>query len=88
MKIAVRCIYHLPVTPNFLIIDWKTEEFQKFLAADRLQRIAMARPYINQPGPSEIREISWISLEGLKERELMELEAECEKLKRKGRSDV
>lgn len=73
MKIAVRCIYHFPITPNFLIVDLPNEEWQEFLCKQS-SRIGIIRKYLTSPGPSisSIREIAWIPLEGLsaKEREL------------------
>ena len=83
MKFAVRCIYRLPVTPNFLILDLNEKETSKFLWADKLERIKIIRHYIKKPGPSAIAEVAWIPLDGLKDSELMELELECKKLKRK-----
>lgn len=82
MKIAVRCIYKLAVTPNFLVVDLEGEKWSKFLHADRLERIKIIRPYIKKPGPSDIAEVAWIPLDGLKDSELMELELECKKLMR------
>ncbi len=71
MKIAVRCIYYLPVTPNFLIVDLPSDEWQSFLW-ERDSRINIIRQYLRNPGPS-IREVSWIPLEGLSEEEKREL---------------
>lgn len=82
MKIAVRCIYSLPVTPNFLIVDLEGEEWRKFLGADQRTRVKLIRPYIKKPGPSDIAEIAWIPLNGLQDYELMELELECKNLRR------
>ena len=82
MKIAVRCIYRLAVTPNFLIVDLKEEELSKFLSGNKQERINIIRPYIKKPGPSDIAEIAWIPLFGMKDSELMELELECKKLMR------
>ena len=81
MKIAVRCIYRLPVTPNFLIVDLEGEEWKKFLWADKRTRVEIIRPYVKQPGPSDIAEIAWIPLDGLRDSELMQLELECQRLK-------
>ena len=81
MKIAVRCIYRLPVTPNFLIVDLDGEEWKKFLWADKRTRVEIIRPYIKQPGPCDIAEIAWIPLDGLRDSELMQLELECKRLK-------
>lgn len=83
MKIAVRCIYRLAVTPNFLVVDLKGEDLSKFLSADRIERINIIRPYIKKPGPSDIAEVAWIPLDGLRDSELMELELECKRLMRK-----
>ena len=80
MKIAVRCIYRLPVTPNFLIVDLDREEWKKFLWADKRTRVEIIRPYIKQPGPSDIAEIAWIPLDGLRDSEFMQLELECQRL--------
>lgn len=86
MKIAVRCIYSLPVTPNFLIVDLEGEEWIKFLWADKRTRVEIIRPYIKKPGPGHIAEIAWIPLQGLRESELMQLELECKNLKRDKKS--
>lgn len=83
MKIAVRCIYALAVTPNFMIIDLEGEEWNNFRRADNRERVRIIRPYIKKPGPSDIVEIAWIPLDGLRDSEMMELELECRKLKRK-----
>lgn len=74
MKIAVRCIYHFPVTPNFLIVDLPYDEWQSFLW-DISSRIKIIRKYLRRPGPSisSIREIAWIPLGGLSEEEEREL---------------
>lgn len=85
MKIAVRCIYHLPVIPNFLIVDLPKEEWGNFLRADKFARINIIRPYIKRPGPSGIAEIAWIPLDGLRDSELMELELECKALMRENK---
>ena len=77
MKIAVRCIYRLAVTPNFLVVDLKGEDWKKFISADRLERIDIIRPYIKNPGPSDIAEVAWIPLDGLRDSDIMELELEC-----------
>lgn len=71
MKIAVRCIYYLSVTPNFLIVDLPSDKWQSFLW-ERDSRINIIRQYLRKPGPS-IREVSWIPLEGLSEEEKSEL---------------
>ena len=83
MKIAVRCIYGLCVTPNFLIVDLNDEIWTKFLNADRISRVNIIRPYIKKPGPSDITEIAWIPLDKLKGSDLIELELECKKLMKK-----
>lgn len=82
MKIAVRCIYRLAVTPNFLIVDLEEEEWIKFLRADKRDRVEIIRPHIKKRGPSDIAEIAWIPLKGLRDSELMELELECRRLMR------
>lgn len=61
MKIAVRCIYYRPVTPNFLIVDFQKEQWSKFLWGDRQTRINMILPFMPKGHPS-IREIAWIPL--------------------------
>lgn len=80
MKIAIRCIYRLAVTPNFLVVDLRGEELSKFLKADKQERINFIRPYIKKPGPSDIAEVAWIPLDGLRDSELMELELTCKNL--------
>ena len=65
MKIAVRCLYHKPVTPNFMIVDLPDDKWSKFNWGDKDERIRIIRPYIKEPCPS-IREIAWIPLQDLK----------------------
>lgn len=83
MKIAIRCIYRLPVTPNFFVVDLKEEDWFKFLSADKMERIKIIRPFIKKPGPSDIAEVAWIPLSGLRDSEIMELELECKNLQRR-----
>lgn len=64
MKIAVRCIYYRPVTPNFLIVNLPNEQGSKFLWGDRQTRINIILPYLPKDHPT-VREIAWIPLEGL-----------------------
>lgn len=82
MKIAVRCIYYLPVSPNFLIVDLPDEEWRKFLGAreNPKERIDIIRPYIKKPGPTYIVEIAWIPLDNLKLTEIYTLEEACKRL--------
>ena len=61
MKIAVRCIYYRPVTPNFLIVDFQQEQWSRFLWGDRQTRINMILPFMPKDHPS-VREIAWIPL--------------------------
>ena len=61
MKIAVRCIYYRPVTPNFLIVDFQQEQWSRFLWGDRQTRINMILPFMPKGHPP-IREIAWIPL--------------------------
>lgn len=63
MKIAVRCIYYMAVTPNFLVVDLPDDKWRTFLW-NRNSRIDIIRPYLRYLGAS-IREIAWIPLEGL-----------------------
>ena len=79
MKVALRCLYHKPVTPNFLIVDLPDEIWPKFNWADKYERIRIIQPFIRKPYPS-IREIAWIPLKGLKDSEMMELEMACKEL--------
>ena len=65
MKIAVRCIYYRPVTPNFLIVDFQKEQWSKFLWGDRQTRINMILPFMPKKGHPSIREIAWIPLAGM-----------------------
>lgn len=65
MKIAVRCIYYMAVTPNFLVVDLPDDKWRTFLW-NRNSRIDIIRPYLKCPGAS-IREIAWIPLEGMSE---------------------
>lgn len=64
MKIAIRCLYNRPITPNFLIIDLNEEVWRKFLWGDKKTRIEMIKPFLSEPHPS-IREIAWIPLKDL-----------------------
>ena len=64
MRIVVRCLYYLPITPNFLIVDLPDNEWRIFLNNPK-ERVSIIRPYIREPGPTEIREIAWIPLESL-----------------------
>lgn len=80
MKIAVRCLYHKPVMPNFLIVDLADDEWKRFLGADKYEKIRLIRSFIKKPGPSDIREITWIALHGLTDREMVELELACKAL--------
>lgn len=77
MKLAVICIYALPVTPNFMIVELTHEDWLRFRASDKLERIKMIRPFIKKPGPSDIVEVAWIPLEGLSSSEFENLESEC-----------
>lgn len=79
MKIAVRCLFHKPVTPNFLIVELQGQEWTKFLWADKYERIRIIQPFITKPCPS-LREIAWILLDGLKDSEMMDLELACKEL--------
>ncbi|MBD5184673.1 MAG: hypothetical protein HDS97_07270 [Bacteroidales bacterium] len=72
MKIAVRCIYYLPVRPNFLVVDLPDDEWRKFLNEPD-SRVNIIRPYIKRSGPSYITQIAWIPLENLSEEEKNEL---------------
>ncbi len=40
MKIAVRCLYHLPVTPNFLIVDLIDKQFRSSCMRNQPYRLA------------------------------------------------
>lgn len=64
MKIAVRCLYHRPITPNFLIIDLQEELWSKFLWGDKDTRIEIVKPFLSEAHPP-IREGVWIPLDGL-----------------------
>lgn len=81
MKIAVRCIYYLPVTPNFLIVDLPDDVWPIFLGARRApwERVRIIRPYIKKPGPSLIKEIAWIPLDKLSNDEKDELKEALDK---------
>ena len=72
MKIAVRCLYSLPVTPNFLIMDLDKETWPKFCWGDKKTRIDIVRPYLPKHHPG-IREIAWIPLGSLTEIDKSEL---------------
>lgn len=72
MRIASRCLYYLPVTPNFLIVDVPDNEWPIFLNNQK-ERVNIIRPYIRKPGPTEIREVAWIPLENLSDNEKDEL---------------
>lgn len=64
MKIAVRCLYCRPVTPNFLVVDLPEGQWTRFLWGDRRTRIEIIKPFLPEVGPP-IREVAWIPLEGL-----------------------
>lgn len=64
MKIAVRCIYTRPVTPNFLIVNLVEKEWTRFLWGNIQTRIDIVRPYLPSDCPA-IKEISWIPLDNL-----------------------
>ena len=38
MKIAVRCIYWYPVTPNFVLADLEGEEWKSFSTQEKIQK--------------------------------------------------
>ena len=79
MKIAIRCIYRLTVRPNFLIIDLPEVQWKIFLGGSQKDRIEMIQPYISYPGPSStnIKEISWIPLQGLNKYQQLALIGAC-----------
>ncbi len=63
MRIAVRCLYHYPVTPNFLIINLDQSTWKQFLSADKYSRISIVIPFLpKDKGHPSIREIAWIPL--------------------------
>ncbi|MDE5822078.1 MAG: hypothetical protein K2H63_06315 [Paramuribaculum sp.] len=73
MRIVVRCLYYLPITPNFLLVDLPDNEWRIFLNNPK-ERVSIIRPYIREPGPTEIREIAWIPLENLSDDEKAEFQ--------------
>lgn len=66
MKIAVRCLYYRPITPNFLILNLEENIWSKFLWGNTQTRIDIVIPCLPSEHPP-IRELSWIPLEGLSE---------------------
>ena len=62
MKIAIRCLYYRPVTPNFLIIDLQKEQWSKFLWGDKRTRVEIINPFLSAAHPP-IREVAWIPLD-------------------------
>lgn len=66
MKIAVRCLYYRPITPNFLILNLEENIWSKFLWGDNKIRIGIVIPYLPNEHPP-IRELSWIPLDSLSE---------------------
>ena len=64
MRIAVRCLYYRPITPNFLIIDLSQEQWSKFLWGDKKTRIEIVKPYMPGAHPP-VREVAWIPLDDL-----------------------
>ncbi len=66
MKIAVRCIFTYPITPNFLILNLDDTTWSRFLWGNSQTREAIITPYLPRDRPT-IREISWIPIEGLSE---------------------
>ncbi|MDE5836600.1 MAG: hypothetical protein K2H50_06310 [Paramuribaculum sp.] len=73
MRIVVRCLYYLPITPNFLLVDLPDNEWRIFLNNPK-ERVSIIRPYIREPGPTKIREIAWIPLENLSDDEKAEFQ--------------
>ncbi len=66
MKIAVRCLYYRPITPNFLILNLEENIWSKFLWGDNKTRIEIVNPYLPRDHPP-IRELSWIPINSLTE---------------------
>lgn len=64
MKIAVRCLYYRPVTPNFLIVDLQNEQWSNFLWGDKQTRIEIIKPFLSKAHPP-IREVAWIPIADL-----------------------
>lgn len=66
MKIAVRCIFNYPITPNLLIINLDATTWGRFLWGNAQTREYIVTPYLPREHPT-IREISWIPLDSLSE---------------------
>ena len=66
MKIAVRCLYYRPITPNFMIITLEESVWSQFLWGDTQKRLDIVIPYLPNEHPP-IRELSWIPLDSLSE---------------------
>lgn len=64
IKVAIRCIFTRPITPNFLVINLAKKIWGKFLWGDTKTRIDIVRPYLPRDYPT-IREVSWIPLDRL-----------------------
>lgn len=68
MKIAVRCIFTRPITPNFLIINLAEIVWARFLWGDTNTRIDIVRTYLPRDHPP-IREVSFLPLDDLTKRD-------------------
>ena len=65
MRIAVRIIYHLPVTPSMHVIDLDTEAWRRFLYASSGERREIVLDLVGHDNLShKIREMAWIPLSG------------------------
>ena len=62
VKVAIRCIFTRPITPNFLVINLADEIWTRFLWGDTRKRIDIVKPYLPRDCPT-IREVSWIPLD-------------------------
>lgn len=71
--IACRCLYYMPVTPDFRIVRFvTTEEWIRFIWGDKYERIRIIQRYIRDGHPA-IREVSWIDLDNLTDNQRNEL---------------
>ena len=64
MRLVVRCIYYMPVTPSCDVIELDHETWSKFLHSESMRdRINMVLKHLNREYMSgKVRELAWIPL--------------------------
>ena len=65
MRLVVRCIYYMPVTPSCDVIELDHETWIKFLHSESMiYRINMVLKHLNREYMSgKVRELAWIPLD-------------------------